>query len=120
MQTGRASRVLVVDSADAARLIRRWGYDARHCGGAEDALTVGLAFRPHVLVAEADRPHLVEQLRERLRPTPLGLVALVGRPDPATRQRCARLGFHFYCVWPVQSDELQLVLDALAKATREA
>jgi DNA-binding response OmpR family regulator len=125
----RPLRVFVIDddpdTADStARLVRQWGYEARVSYDPEAALAVGRAFRPDVLITDAvlgraDGPHLVEQLREGLKPARLGLIAVTGKGDPETRQRCARLKFHFFFVKPADPEELKRVLDALAESTLE-
>jgi CheY-like chemotaxis protein len=121
-------RVLVVDDdADAADsagwLARLWGHEVRVSYDAEQALEVAATFRPDVLVTDVvmsrvDGPALVKELQERLRPARLGLIAVTGRSDPATRQRCAAMGFHFFLVKPFDPDWLKLAVASLAEVMR--
>jgi DNA-binding response OmpR family regulator len=124
------ARVLVVDderdTADSTGwLLRLWGFDARVCYDAADALAVAQAFRPHMVVADVvmsrvDGLGLVRGLRERLRLVRLGLIAVTGRTDPATRRRCADMGFHFFLVKPFDHDGLKAAVTGLAESVREA
>src|SRR5262245_33364414 len=125
MGTDRPLRVLVVEgdrgvAGRTAKLLARWGHEARVRYDPGEAVPLAAAFLPDVVLADGGRPSWVKGLRNRLRPRQLGLIALVDRVDCETCLRCSLTGFHFIFAKDYRPETLRLVVTTLGWSARMA
>jgi CheY-like chemotaxis protein len=124
-ESGPALRVLVVDDsrdgADTlAMLVRLWGHDVRVAYDGVDGLQTARAYRPQVVLLDLGLPRLdgydlAEQLHGGRELPEVRLIAVTGMAGEAQQARCAGAGFDDYLVKPVDPDQLQRLLAALAR-----
>jgi CheY-like chemotaxis protein len=125
-QGGRSLHVLVVDdNTDAADslglLVRMWGHDVRVAYDGSRLLETAAAFRPDAILLDIGLPHvdgycLARQLRQQPDLQGILLVAVTGYADAEHRELSEEAGFDHYLVKPVDPDQLQGLLRALAEA----
>ena len=116
-------RILVVDdSRDAASglasLLGLMGNDTRAAYGGVEALEVGAAFRPHVVVLDIGMPKLNGyEAARRIRQKPWGrdvvLVALTGWGQEEDRRRAREAGFQLHVVKPATPASIEKMLASL-------
>ena len=116
-------RILVVDdSRDAASglasLLGLMGNDTRAAYGGVEALEVGAAFRPHVVVLDIGMPKLNGyEAARRIRQEPWGkdvvLVALTGWGQEEDRRRAREAGFQLHVVKPATPASIEKMLASL-------
>jgi len=120
-----ARRILVVDdnhdSADSlAILLEMDGDQTRTAYDGLEALEVGAAFRPDIIVLDLGLPKLDGyQTARRIREQPWGrdiaLIALTGWDDEDDRQRTREAGFDRHLVKPIDGVALQKILAELTR-----
>jgi CheY-like chemotaxis protein len=114
------------DSAESfARLITMWGYEARACFNADEALSTAEDFRPDAVLMEVrvdgmDGFELARRLRTLPRAPAPTLIAVTGRTDTACRRRCQDGVFDHFLPKPVEPETLEELLRHLSKAGPQA
>ncbi len=119
----RRLRILVADdNRDAAQtlamLLRLDGHDVRAVHDGAEALTIGDAFRPQLLLLDIGMPVLdgyeaARQVRERPWGKSAYLVALTGWGQESDRLRAMAAGFQHHLVKPTEPDALRAVIDRI-------
>ncbi len=117
---GPPCRILVVDdNRDAARsmarVLRLTGHDTEVAHDGLEALALGAAFRPDVVVMDIGMPRLNgHDAARRMREQPWGrdatLVALTGWGSAQDRQRSREAGFDHHLVKPADLQEIQRII----------
>ena len=125
-RTAAGTRVLIVDdNHDAAgllgALLHEFGYETRVVHDAPSALTEAARFQPQLALIDIGLPvmnglELAQRFSEHPQLKPMKLVAITGYGQDRDRETSARSGFSAHLVKPVDADELQSVLAALARA----
>jgi CheY-like chemotaxis protein len=115
-------RILVVDdNADAleslSRLVTMMGNDVRRARDGLEALEIGRAFRPEVVLMDLGMPNLNGyDAARRMRAEPWGrdlaLVATTGWGQEDDRRRTAEAGFDRHLVKPIALASLREALDS--------
>lgn len=116
-------RILVADdNRDAAQtlamLLRLDGHDVRAVHDGAEALTLGEAFHPQLLLLDIGMPVLdgyetARQVRERPWGRKALLVALTGWGQDSDRRNALDAGFHHHLVKPAEPDALRAVIDSI-------
>jgi len=116
-------RILVADdNRDAAQtlamLLRLDGHDVRAVHDGAEALTLGDAFHPQLLLLDIGMPVLdgyetARQVRERPWGRKALLVALTGWGQDSDRRNALNAGFHHHLVKPAEPDALRAVIDSI-------
>jgi signal transduction histidine kinase/ActR/RegA family two-component response regulator len=119
----RRLRILVADdNRDAAQtlamLLRLDGHDVRAVHDGAEALTLGEAFHPQLLLLDIGMPVLdgyetARQVRERPWGRKAQLVALTGWGQDSDRRNALNAGFHHHLVKPAEPDALRAVIDSI-------
>jgi signal transduction histidine kinase/CheY-like chemotaxis protein len=120
---GRRLRILVADdNRDAAQtlamLLRLDGHDVRAVHDGAEALTLGDAFHPQLLLLDIGMPVLdgyetARQVRERPWGRKAQLVALTGWGQDSDRRKALNAGFDHHLVKPAEPDALRAVIDSI-------
>jgi CheY-like chemotaxis protein len=120
----RRLRVLVVDdNENAARvltsLVDVWGYEAHTAFNGLAALIEANDFRPDVVLCDLVMPGIdgckvAESVRHHAALAGTLLVAVTALDDDDHRRQAARAGFHAHLVKPVDTDDLQRLLNVQA------
>lgn len=126
---GAGRRVLIADdnedaATSLAMLLNMSGHEARTAPDGLEALTIGAAFAPEVILLDIGMPKLNGyDTARRIREQPWGvrivLVALTGRAQDEDRRRSHEAGFDFHLVKPVDPAALEKLL-AVTPAAAEA
>jgi signal transduction histidine kinase/ActR/RegA family two-component response regulator len=116
-------RILIADdNRDAAQtlamLLRLDGHDVRAVHDGAEALTLGDAFHPQLLLLDIGMPVLdgyetARQVRERPWGRKALLVALTGWGQDSDRRNALNAGFHHHLVKPAEPDALRAVIDSI-------
>ncbi len=119
----RRLRILVADdNRDAAQtlamLLRLDGHDVRAVHDGAEALTLGDAFHPQLLLLDIGMPVLdgyetARQVRERPWGRGAQLVALTGWGQDSDRRNAMNAGFHHHLVKPAEPDTLRALIDGI-------
>jgi signal transduction histidine kinase/ActR/RegA family two-component response regulator len=119
----RRLRILVADdNRDAAQtlamLLRLDGHDVRAVHDGAEALTLGDAFHPQLLLLDIGMPVLdgyetARQVRERPWGRKAQLVALTGWGQDSDRRHALQAGFDDHLVKPAEPDALRALIDAI-------
>ena len=119
----RRLRILVADdNRDAAQtlamLLRLDGHDVRAVHDGAEALAIGDAFRPQLLLLDIGMPVLdgyeaARQVRERPWGKAAHLVALTGWGQESDRLKAMEAGFQYHLVKPTEPDALRAVIDRI-------
>jgi PAS domain S-box-containing protein len=119
----RRLRILVADdNRDAAQtlamLLRLDGHDVRAVHDGAEALTLGDAFHPQLLLLDIGMPVLdgyetARQVRERAWGRKAQLVALTGWGQDSDRRNAINAGFHHHLVKPAEPDTLRALIDSI-------
>jgi signal transduction histidine kinase/CheY-like chemotaxis protein len=119
----RRLRILVADdNRDAAQtlamLLRLDGHDVRAASDGAEALTIGDAFHPHLLLLDIGMPVLdgyetARQVRERPWGRSAHLVALTGWGQDSDRRNALKAGFQYHLVKPAEPEALRAVIDGI-------
>lgn len=122
---GRRLRILVADdNRDAAQtlamLLRLDGHDVRAVHDGAEALTLGDAFHPQLLLLDIGMPVLdgyetARQVRERPWGRKAQLVALTGWGQDSDRRNALNAGFHHHLVKPAEPEALRAVIDSIVE-----
>jgi len=117
----RRLRILVADdNRDAAQtlamLLRLDGHDVRAVHDGAEALTLGDAFHPQLLLLDIGMPVLdgyetARQVRERPWGRKAQLVALTGWGQDSDRRNALNAGFQYHLVKPAEPDTLRAVIN---------
>jgi len=118
-------RILVVDdnhdSADSLAILLQMEGDQTHTAyDGLEALEVGAAFRPDVIVLDLGLPKLdgyqaARRIREQAWGRDVALIALTGWDDENDRQRTREAGFDRHLVKPIDGIALQKILSELTR-----
>lgn len=116
-------RILVADdNRDAAQtmamLLRLDGHDVRAVHDGAEALTLGDAFHPQLLLLDIGMPVLdgyetARQVRRRPWGRKAQLVALTGWGQESDRRNALNAGFDHHLVKPAEPDALRAVIDSI-------
>jgi PAS domain S-box-containing protein len=122
----RSLRVLLVDDvADTriifGRLLEILGYQVSTAGDGTSALEAALEFEPDVVLLDLGLPGMNGyEVAQRMRQQPVlqnvVLAALTGYGQQSDRQRSQQMGFDHHLVKPIDVDELQQLLAAIAES----
>jgi PAS domain S-box-containing protein len=122
----RPLRVLLVDDvADTrivfGRLLEILGHQVRTAGDGPSALEAALEFRPDVVLLDLGLPgmngyEVAQQMRREPVLQNVVLAALTGYGQQIDRQRSQQMGFDHHLVKPIDVDELQQLLSAIAES----
>jgi signal transduction histidine kinase len=128
LPAGPVRRILVADdNHDAATALslqlRLAGHDVRTVYDGLEALTVGEAFRPDIVLLDLGMPKLNGyEVAQHIRARPWGeairLIALTGWGQPQDRARSAAAGFDVHLVKPVAEADLFHALSADERSPR--
>ena len=120
-ETG-AKRVLVVEDnpglgATLARLISRWGHEARLVPSGAAALEHARAFRPQLAIIDIGLPQMdgfsvAECLSADPKCAGMKLIAMSGYGEESERNRARQSGFHEFLLKPVDASLLRKLLSA--------
>ena len=118
-------RVLVVDdNVDGADMIaammQMFGYETRTVYNGQSALDIAVEYQPDFVVLDIGLPDMDGyEVARRLRQLPqlknLRLIAATGYGQNSDRQRTKDAGFDYHLVKPIDPEQLQIVLETLAK-----
>lgn len=117
-------RVLVVeDHLDVAELLEKnlvdWGYTARTCTSASEALALAPYFQPHVVVVDIGLPdfdgwELVRRLREQRTAEPPLFIAVTAHGEGEAYQKSEAVGITYHLVKPSYQQQLRQILERFA------
>jgi len=117
-------RVLVVDDEvdtldGLARLVMRWGHEARTARDGPEALAIAPRFRPNIGMLDLGLPGMDGyELARRLRELPgleqMRLMALTGHDSEAFCWLSGRAGFAFHIAKPASPSAIEAALAVLA------
>ena len=120
-QSAKSSRVLIVDdNVDAAqglaRLLKRIGHDVKVAHGGHEAIEVGLAHRPEIVLLDIGLPgmdgyQVAAHLRGVASVKDALIIAVSGYGQEQDRIRSREAGFDHHLVKPVDYDDLLSLLD---------
>jgi CheY-like chemotaxis protein len=118
-------RVLLVDddtdsTEPLSLLLQAKGHQTRVANGGEEAIAVASAFHPQVVLLDLGLPGMDGyEVARRLRAQPSGqaavLVALTGWAGREVRDKAAEAGFDYHLVKPVNWEELESIVDSVAR-----
>ena len=121
-KTSSPRRVIVVDdNVDAANsiaeMLRHWGHDVELAYDGFSAMEIARIFRPEVALLDIGLPQmsgyeLAEKLQKSGNPMPF-LVAITGFGQDVDREASRKAGFNIHLIKPVDTSELQLLVDTL-------
>ena len=121
--SGRRLRILVADdNRDAAQtlamLLRLDGHDVRAVQDGSEALVIGDAFHPQLLLLDIGMPVLdgyetARQVRERDWGRKAQLAALTGWGQDSDRKKALDAGFQYHLVKPAEPEALRAVIDSV-------
>jgi CheY-like chemotaxis protein len=116
-------RVLVVeDNLDVAEVLEKnlvdWGYAARVCTSASEALALAPYFRPHVVVVDIGLPdfdgwELVRRLRKQRAAEPPLFIAVTAHGESEAYRKSEAVGITYHLVKPSYQQQLRQILDRL-------
>ena len=119
----RTLRILVVDdnndaATTIATLLKTLGHDVRVAGDGLEALDAAPAFRPHVVLLDIGLPlmdgyKVASRLAQMPSMADTVLVACTGYGNDRDRERAVAAGFHHHLVKPVDSLQLEQILDSV-------
>ncbi|HVX16375.1 MAG TPA: response regulator [Pirellulales bacterium] len=120
-------RVLVVeDNFDVGEVLGKtlsdWGYTARVCTLAGEALALAPYFRPQVVVVDLGLPdldgwELVRQLRQQRPTEPPLFIAVTAHGEDEAFRKSESVGITYHLVKPSYQRQLQQILDRYANGT---
>ncbi len=126
--TGVPMRVLIVDDHEAgamsmARLLRAFGYEARHSTDALEGLDAAAAFRPDAVLLDIGMPKIDGyEIARRIRREGWGramlLIAVTGWGQPSDKQRAADAGFDHHLTKPVDVGDVTGLLAGVGGRVR--
>ena len=117
-------RVLVVeDNLDVAELLEKnivdWGYTARTCTSASEALALDPYFLPNVVVVDIGLPdfdgwELVRRLRKQRAAEPPLFIAVTAHGESEAYRKSVEVGITYHLVKPSYQQQLRQILKRLA------
>ena len=118
-------RVLVVeDNMDVGEVLGKslnaWGYDARICTSASEALALAPYYQPHVVLVDIGLPdfdgwELVRRLRDQRPAEPPLFIAVTAHGEDEAFRKSELVGITYHLVKPSYQQQLRQILDRLAR-----